>query len=681
MSDPPVETLLDDAQQQYEQLVASIDGIVWELDTRTSLFTFVSQQAERLLGYPLEQWFTPGFWADHLHPEDREWAVEFCLRATCEKRNHDFEYRMLAADGRTVWLRDIVTVVEEGGGAVKLRGIMVDVTERKGVEEDLLLHAERLQLLYSANLALAQTLDLEALLERLIEVMGQLIPHDGASIMLLGEDGLLRVRAARGYQSEADPKLATGEPFAPEAFSLIDRVLKEKTGVVIRDTREEPAWIVVRGAEHARNWLGVPLLASGAAIGLYSMDKAEPGFFTEEHRRLAEALAVPAAVAIQNARLHQQAQAHARELEERVADHKRAEDALRLFRSLIDHTNDAIEVVDPETGRFLDVNEKACLAHGYTREEFLALTVPEVDPQIAERPWHEIREERQRHGSQVFESQHRRKDGSVFPVEVNVNYIRLDRDYQLAVVRDITERKRAEQDLNRLEEQFRQAQKMEAVGRLAGGVAHDFNNLLTVINGYTELVFSRLPANDPSRELLAEVQKSGERAAKLTRQLLAFSRQQLLQPEVVSLNMLLDELRKLLRPLIGDDIELALISDPGLGLAKVDPGQFEQAIINLAVNARDAMPQGGRLIIETRNAELAEADAERRPDVRPGQYVLVMVSDSGQGMDEATRARIFEPFFTTKGPAKGTGLGLAMVYGFVKQSGGHIEVYSEPGHG
>jgi two-component system, cell cycle sensor histidine kinase and response regulator CckA len=222
---------------------------------------------------------------------------------------------------------------------------------------------------------------------------------------------------------------------------------------------------------------------------------------------------------------------------------------------------------------------------------------------------------------------------------------------------------------------------MEAVGRLAGGIAHDFNNLLTVINGYGELIFNRLGPDDPNREPLAEVLRSGERATNLTRQLLAFSRKQVLQPQVVSLNALLGELRKLLRPLIGEDVELSFVPDRDLGLVKVDPAQFEQAIINLVVNARDAMPDGGTLIIETRNGEWDESFVASHAEVRRGRYVLIVVGDSGTGMDEATQARIFEPFFTTKGPAKGTGLGLAMVYGFVKQSGGHIEVDSEPGRG
>jgi two-component system, cell cycle sensor histidine kinase and response regulator CckA len=239
-------------------------------------------------------------------------------------------------------------------------------------------------------------------------------------------------------------------------------------------------------------------------------------------------------------------------------------------------------------------------------------------------------------------------------------------------IQDVTE-------LKRLEEQFRQAQKMEAVGQLAGGVAHDFNNLLTVINGWSELAIQQMGQDDPNRELIAEVLKAGERAATLTRQLLAFSRKQVLQPQVVDVNVLLGELSNMLLRLLGENIGLRLEGDAALGRVKVDPSQFEQAVINLVVNARDAMPERGLLTIETRNAELDDGYVGQHPDARPGRYILVAVSDTGHGMDTATRARIFEPFFTTKG--QGTGLGLAMVYGFVKQSGGHIEAESEVGRG
>jgi len=234
------------------------------------------------------------------------------------------------------------------------------------------------------------------------------------------------------------------------------------------------------------------------------------------------------------------------------------------------------------------------------------------------------------------------------------------------------ERKRAEQALRRSEEQLRQAQKMEAVGRLAGGIAHDFNNLLTVITSYGDLLLEDLAPDDSRRDDVDQIRKAAEGAAALTRQLLAFSRQQVLEPKVVDLRAVLAGTEKLLRRLIGADVHLAMPLAPDLGAVKADPGQLEQIIINLAVNARDAMPGGGRLTIEAANMVV---------EARPGRYVMLAVSDTGIGMDEQTKARVFEPFFTTKETGKGTGLGLATVYGIVKQAGGFITVDSEPGRG
>jgi len=240
---------------------------------------------------------------------------------------------------------------------------------------------------------------------------------------------------------------------------------------------------------------------------------------------------------------------------------------------------------------------------------------------------------------------------------------------------------RNEAQSKQLEEQLRQAQKMEALGRLAGGVAHDFNNLLTVIRGHSELMLDRLAPGEALYSHSQQIQKTADRAASLTRQLLAFSRRQVLQGKVVDINVLIPDMGKLLRRLVREDIELSLQLGDSPGLVKADPGQLEQALLNLTVNAGDAMPLGGKLTIETENVVVDTEYAMVRPSLEPGQYVLVSVTDTGHGMDAATKARIFEPFFTTKEPGKGTGLGLAMVYGVVKQSGGFIWVESEPGKG
>ncbi|HTW57487.1 MAG TPA: ATP-binding protein [Terriglobales bacterium] len=243
----------------------------------------------------------------------------------------------------------------------------------------------------------------------------------------------------------------------------------------------------------------------------------------------------------------------------------------------------------------------------------------------------------------------------------------------IGVSLDVTERRKFEQ-------QLRQTQKMEAIGTLSGGIAHDFNNLLTVIKGYTGLVLDSVQ-DARLRPLVIHIDQAADRASALTRQLLAYSRRQVLQPKVINLNSLVVNLDKLLQRLIGEDIEMKSVVDPSLGSVKADPGQIEQVIMNLAVNARDAMPKGGSLTLETANVDLDEAYTREHPGTAPGRYVMLAVSDSGMGMDSATQAQIFEPFFTTKELGRGTGLGLSMVYGIVKQSGGAIEVYSEPGHG
>jgi two-component system, cell cycle sensor histidine kinase and response regulator CckA len=491
-----------------------------------------------------------------------------------------------------------------------------------------------------------------------------------------------------------------------------------------------------------------------------------------------------------------------------ITKRKQTEASLNLLRSLIDQANDAIEVIDPETGRFLDVNEKACQSRGYTREEYLALTVPRIDPMVPRRPWKEICAEIRRAGARITEGQHRRKDGSVFAVEINCTYVRLDRDYLLAVVRDITERKRAEESLRLSEQRFRDifenslqgmiihqgdliryanqaaatmfgystpdelegretwstlvdpsewamlktrikavyqgeriaphpgwrakrkdgsilwvtttasliswnncpaiasiyiditelkradeekrkleahiqhAQKLESLGVLAGGVAHDFNNLLTVINGNSHLLRTALEPDDPRQGLAVAIHAAGVQAAKLTRQMLAFSLGAPQQSDAVDINRMIAQSLETWRQVVGERIHVACDCSENLWPVVVDRSQMEQVLFNLILNARDAMPEGGQIRVTTSNHELPRpSDEAHLSHSGRARFVKISVEDTGTGMTENVQARIFEPFFTTKKVGQGTGLGLAMCHGIVRQSGGWIDVSSQPNHG
>ena len=357
------------------------------------------------------------------------------------------------------------------------------------------------------------------------------------------------------------------------------------------------------------------------------------------------------------------------ELEERVRE-RTAE-----LAAVIDTSPLPIAALDPK-GNVTLWNRAAEETFGWTRDEMLGKPYQPVDAEDRKNSEDVIRKITAGVPVNAYETRARRKDGTVLDVAVYSAPLRAPGGRPLgvlAVVADRTERKR-------LEDLLRQSQKMEAVGKLAGGIAHDFNNLLTAITGYTDLLYLRLPGDIGKREL-TEIRKASDRAASLTRQLLAFSRQQVLQPKVIQVNEVVGNLAGMLSRLIGEDIDLVVSLDEEVGRVKADPFQLEQVLMNLAVNARDAMPRGGKLTIETANVILDEGYARAHPDVKPGSYVMIAVSDTGIGMDSETRTRIFEPFFTTKALGKGTGLGLSTVYGIVKQSQGHMWVYSEPGQG
>ena len=488
------------SRRQYEALIGSIDGIVWEADATTFQFTFISPQAERILGYPVAKWLgQPTFWRDHIHRDDTEWAVAYCVNATREMRDHDLEYRMMAADGRVVWLRDIVSVVVEQGTVTKLRGVMMDITESKRVEE---------------------------------------------------------------------------------------------------------------------------------------------------------------------------ARRHAEE----------------KYRSIVEHSVEGIFQSTP-AGRFLTVNPAMARICGFDSQEEMLAAVSDIGQQLYVEPARraELVRELEKHGVvRDFELQIRRWDGSIAWIS-ETSWVA--RDASGAIMHyegrasDVTEKKHIEKERVQLETRMRQAQKMEAVGRLAAGVAHDFNNLLTAILGVVDLLLLDLAPDDRRGTDLMDIREAASRAAALTSQLLAFSRQQVLVLQRLDLNAIVTNGERLLRRVLGENIQITTTLDPDLGSIEADQGQLAQVFLNLAVNARDAMPNGGALTIATRNVELDAPHSEERFEVKPGPYVMLTVTDTGVGMDRDTQVHLFEPFFSTKEAAKGTGLGLATVYAIVKQSHGYIWVSSEPGQG
>jgi PAS domain S-box-containing protein len=538
----------------------------------------------------------------------------------------------------------------------------LEIAERARVEDELRLRNRELALLNQVISASALELDTRVILEAACRELARAfeVPHTAAT--LLNPEKSAAVVMAEYLIDDQSPTLNDTIPVKDNP--VFQYLLTKKAPLVVTDARGEPWHRSVSSLmcqQDIASLLTLPLMIEGEVVGSLGLGTKEARRFSALEVSLAWSVADQVSGVLARAKL---AQTH------------------RRLSAALEQTADGVMITDKET-TILYVNPAFERITGLSRAEVLGKTadifqVRDYHPvgllqagSFYKEMWSIV------DGGGVWQGRlaSQKKDGASLTVDTTISPVYSETGAIISYVgllRDVTREVQ-------LEAQYRQAQKMEAVGRLTAGIAHDFNNLLTAINGFTELVQFRLPPDDPAQELVSKVRYSGQRAAGLVSQLLAFSRKQDLKPQVLDLNEVVGELDKMLRRVIGEDIELQTSLSPDLWPVKVDPAQIEQVVLNLAVNARDAMPGGGKLTIETANVVLDEDYVGYHLDAQPGEHVLLAVSDTGVGMSEEVKAHLFEPFFTTKEEGKGTGLGLATVYGIVKQSGGQIWVYSEPG--
>jgi GAF domain-containing protein len=569
----------------------------------------------------------------------------------------------------------------------------------------------RVEALLEVGSELSRIQPVESLLSRIAEVCGRLFHSNSVTFRLVEGDELV-TSAIWGHTEEILPSLGL-----KIGQSLTGIVAATGQPVVVRDPISDPRLIPAHREGYrrlgVRAFLGVPVKTGDQLTGVLSIRTSRESGFSADDVQLATAFASQAAIAIENARLFSLEQEREAYLSALLEINKKIGAVGPTEALLTSIAEEAARLLDVDNAgfRLLDGDELVVAGLAGTASE--TMTRPRL--KIGESLSGRVLAEGKTLISDVATAkdlipEHREADLRLGYVQVLVVPLRVGeritgvlnirarrhvtrRDQEIAEAfadqaaialensRLYQELRRAFDELSQTQSQLAQAQKMEAVGLLAGGVAHDFNNLLMVITGRSELLLLRLRREDPVRQDVELIKGTAQRAADLTRQLLAFSRKQVLQPRILNLNAVVDGLAPMLERLIGEDIELRTALDPALGAVKADPGQIEQVIMNLVVNARDAMLGGGQLIIETCNVELDAASVHRRVGVQPGPHVMLAVTDNGRGMDEATRARIFEPFFTTKEVGKGTGLGLSTVHGIINQSGGTIWVYSEPGKG
>ncbi len=603
--------------------------------------------------------------AERVHPDDLPEVNAELGRRVEAHEPFEQEFRVVWPDGSVRWVLGRGEFdFNERNEAVRLRGVVQDVTERRAAEARIRRLNRVYAMLGGISEAIVREKDQEGVLAAACRITVATGGFQMAWIGLRDESDRLRLAAHAGADGGGlalIESLIAQDP--PAGCRYTANALRSGRHAICADIGSDPnaaAWRVEALARGYRSMVALPLASGGRPIGVFNL-YAEADVFDEQEMRLLDDVAADISFAI--------------EIQRRDAERRHAEERFRL---VVENIQEVFWISDA-TGQLQFVSPAYETIWGRSRDDLFARPgawQESIHPEDRPRMDEALRR-RLDTGSSDETYRIVRPDGSIrwirghaFPVRSAAGAL----ERIVGTAADITGQRV-------LEEQFRQAQKMESVGRLAGGIAHDFNNLLTGINGTAELAAFDLPPDASLRGELVQIRQAGDRAAALTRQLLALSRQQILKPAIIDLTVIVRGMQSMLRRLIGEHVELAFALPDALGYVKADPSQIEQVILNLAVNAQDAMPDGGTLSIETGGVYFDVSDAIRHLAPRPGPYLMLSISDTGVGMDEATRERIFEPFFTTKEPGKGTGLGLSTVYGIVQQSEGGLFVYSEPGQG
>ncbi|MGA2481078.1 MAG: PAS domain S-box protein, partial [Spirochaetia bacterium] len=660
-------------ERTFRTLIENSADVIWQLDDEFR-FVFVSASVSHILGFEKAEVEGRPLW-DFVPPEVRLRIEGLAAQAAAEgtaapSRGNRYEVAMRRRDGSMAQVEvNLKALRDARGRRTGYHGVTRDVSDRRRSEEalreseahyqELLAAAQRqrrdLELLDHVRTAVAREGELPLIMRTVVEGIARAFGYTHVSLYMRRGESLFCEHQV-GYEQVIQQ--------IPVSRGVMGRVARTGEAVLLKDVHQDDEF--VEAIPGIVSEVCVPLRDRGSVVGVLNVESTSGMAMAEEDLRLMMALAEHVSIAIANARLS----AEVRTSGER-------------YRSLVENLGEGVMIVDAGE-RILLANPAAAAVFGVPLE---ALHGRGLDEFMGEEEYARVRAQTQlrREGqSGTYELEITRPDGTRRRVLVTATPHRgEDGGFvgTLGTLHDVTETRRMESALRLSEERIAQMQKMEAVGRLAGGIAHDFNNLLTVISGYAGMVDEGLSDGHPLKADIRQVIRAAGRAADLTARLLAFSRKQVLQPKVIDLNETVRGLQEMLKRVIGEDVELFAIFAPHAGNIKADKGQVEQVIINLAANARDAMPSGGRLSIETGNRSFTETPDRAHSMMKQGDYVTLTVRDTGVGMSAETQARLFEPFFTTKEVGKGTGLGLAMVYGIVKQSEGYIFCDSAVGTG